>query len=293
MGKATGPAPAQQPKMGESDRLIGFMFRHFLSLGWHVQPVDSKGNATGPSTGICTSGCLFEYRGLYSILTAGHVLKYVEKEFLKSGKYVVHGCCLIDTFGNDVISKHPIPFVYEDAATFFIDNEADGLDFGLVTLSEYYLKLLDKNGVVAVREENWRNQLKAKIDWYAMMGLPSCYTKVTNQIIDGRSYTDYGVSLTMFRINRLDKAPEDSTVTSYERFVGQIDDRTPIKDIDGMSGGPIVGFGKSDGKDAYWIVAIQSGWLPVRRVTFGCPVPTIGALLDEYTEEFLRDAESQ
>jgi hypothetical protein len=278
---------------GDRDRLIGHMFRHFLSLGWHVQPVDADGNATGPSTGICTSGCLFEYRGVYSILTAGHVLKDIESNFLKSGKFVVHGCCLIDTFGNDAISNHPIPFVYEDAAKFFIDNADDGLDFGLVTLSDYYLALMDKNGVVAIREENWRKQCDAAIDWYAMMGLPSCYTQVTSRVVDGRSYTDYGVSPTMFRINRLDKAPEDSIKTSYERFVGQIDDRTPIDDIAGMSGGPIIGFGKAGGKDAYWPVAIQSGWLPKRRITFGCPVPTIGALLDEYTEEFLRDTESQ
>jgi hypothetical protein len=281
---------AESPQ-GEGDRLIRFMFRHFLSLGWHVQPIDRQGNATGPSTGICTSGCLFEYRGLYSILTAGHVLKYIEKEFLKSGKYAVHGCCLLDSFGHEAVSKHPIPFVYEDAATFFIDDESEGLDFGLVSLSQYYLALIEKNGVVPIREENWRNQGQAQIEWYAMMGLPSCHTKVTNQAVGGRSFTDYGVSPTILRINRLDKAPADSRKTSYERFVGQIEGRVPIGDIAGMSGGPIVGFGKSDGRDAYWVVAIQSGWLPRRRITFGCPVPTIGGLLDEYTEAFLSESE--
>ena len=55
-----GETEAKTDESGERDRLIGFMFRHFLSLGWHVQPVDSAGKATGPSTGICTSGCLFE-----------------------------------------------------------------------------------------------------------------------------------------------------------------------------------------------------------------------------------------
>lgn len=293
MDRAGVKNDGHEARQSEADRSVRFLFRHFLSLGWHVQPIDCHGNATGPSTGICTSGCLFEYRGLYSILTAGHVLKYIEREFLKSGKYAVHGCCLLDSFGHEAISRHPIPFVYEDAARFFIDDESDGLDFGLVSLSDYYLALIDKNGVVAIREENWRNQGKARIDWYAMMGLPSCNTKVSNQSIGGRSFTDYGVSPTILRINRLDKAPEDSRQTSYERFVGQIDDQVPIGDIDGMSGGPIVGFGKSDGRDAYWVVAIQSGWLPMRRVTFGCPVPTIGALLDEYTEEALSESEKR
>jgi hypothetical protein len=40
----------------------------------------------------------------------------------------------------------------------------------------------------------------------------------------------------------------------------------------------------------YWVTAIQSAWLPDRRITFGCPVPTIGGLLDKYTEDFLEEA---
>lgn len=112
------------------------MFRHFLSLGWHVQPIDGEGNATGPSTGLVTSGSLFEYKGLYCILTAGHVLKFIQNEFLNSGKYAVHGCCLIDCFGSNVVNGHPIPSVYEDAPTWFIYDDDEGLDFGFVARND-------------------------------------------------------------------------------------------------------------------------------------------------------------
>ena len=46
-----------------------------------------------------------------------------------------------------------------------------------------------------------------------------------------------------------------------------------------MSGGPIFGFRLKP--FAYWIVAIQSAWLPESRVVFGCPVPALATLLEE------------
>ena len=40
-----------------------------------------------------------------------------------------------------------------------------------------------------------------------------------------------------------------------------------MRDIQGMSGGPIIGVNRSgDGSGQYWVIAVQSGWYPRERV---------------------------
>lgn len=50
-------------------------------------------------------------------------------------------------------------------------------------------------------------------------------------------------------------------------------DETDLKSIDGMSGGPILGFRRrEDGNGLYWIVGLQSSWLPTSRIVCACPL---------------------
>jgi hypothetical protein len=64
-----------------------------------------------------------------------------------------------------------------------------------------------------------------------------------------------------------------------ERFYGRINLRAGgsanIDDIDGMSGGPIIGFKKNHpevGKDAYWLIGVQSGWHRATMTIAACPI---------------------
>ncbi len=76
----------------------------------------------------------------------------------------------------------------------------------------------------------------------------------------------------MIEIDRL--SPSDvENVPSDTWFVGRIP-QDFIKDIKGMSGGPIYGFRKAEnGQWSYHIVAVQSWWRKDSRTTFGCSVP--------------------
>jgi len=87
----------------------------------------------------------------------------------------------------------------------------------------------------------------------------------------------------MFRVKRLDAFPEGATSTRYPRFIGQLDQALDISSISGMSGGPIFGF-MVGAQTRYWIVALQSSWLPKRRIVFGCPLPTIASLLTAWAQ---------
>jgi hypothetical protein len=58
-----------------------------------------------------------------------------------------------------------------------------------------------------------------------------------------------------------------------------------------MSGGPILGFSKQ--ADKYWIVAIQSSWLPASKIIFGCPIPIIADFVEKMVAETTPDVDTK
>jgi hypothetical protein len=265
--------------MEGDDKAFRFLFRHFLGLGFVVEDFDELGISKGVR-GFCVSGTLFEYKGLYAILTAGHIIDDIRRESEK-GRFKFRACYLLDHFGHEGVFQEPIAFDYEGAIKEYIYDKAAGLDFGLIALRDYYLALISKNGLKTVGEANWRLQDKIKFDFYLMLGLPFCWSDVRFfEGTDKQSKIEFLPSATCFRVDRRARRPGGVDITSYRRFIGHISPKIKIDNIDGMSGGPIYGFKKTDAGLKYWVVAVQSGWIERRRITFGCPLTTIGGLMD-------------
>jgi hypothetical protein len=63
-----------------------------------------------------------------------------------------------DTLGWKRVSDVPIPFDLKSARLFYIDNDEDGLDFGVIAIELHHVGLLAKNGVIALTEERWNQQ---------------------------------------------------------------------------------------------------------------------------------------
>jgi hypothetical protein len=57
-----------------------------------------------------------------------------------------------------------------------------------------------------------------------------------------------------------------------------------IKDIDGMSGGPVFALKKVDGVWKYKVIGVQSGWYPSARIIAACPISSFGVALEEAVE---------
>jgi hypothetical protein len=207
-------------------------------------------------------------------LTAGHILKGLQ-DVIDSSTVEIESAVLADTFGSRRINDYPIPFDLKSARAFFIDDEDEGLDFGVIVLDPYYIRLLAANGTTALEERNWINQSSVTFDAHVMFGLPDEFG--SDRLSDSGNGT---VSPTMFRVLQLESPPNDIKETRYPRFVGEIDRELPLTSLKGMSGGPIFGF-KFGSETRYWIVALQSSWLPDRRITFGCPLPVLATLLKE------------
>lgn len=247
-----------------SSGALEFLCRHLVALYVTCQ-VDNEDPQVHTYSG--TVICI---RGLYFFLTAGHALKGLD-EAIKSGRMRVLKAFLVDVFGSERVTDEPIPFDFINGLRAYIDDEEEGLDFGIIGLHPHYVRLLGKNGIKVISEENWINQHTVKFDGYAMLGLPDEFNRSNMD----NAYGEF--SPTLIPVKRLEQPPPDH-VKRCPRFVGQLHPNLEITSIRGMSGGPIIGF--SSGPPArYWVVAIQSSWLPQDKITFGCPLRVLGELI--------------
>lgn len=275
-----------KPDEAGAEKALEFFCRHLVVLCVTYRQVNN-GIPVEKQRFFACPGVVICIRGFCSFLTAGHALKDLSTH-LERGDIVVESAVLADTFGPDTISEKPIPFDLLNEARFFIDNEEEGLDFGLIALRPYYVALLAKHGIKALFEENWINQHRVEFDAYTMLGLPEEFVTYEQ---DGSELIGK-VSPTMIGIKAIDMPPEGTKPTTYPRFIGQLHENLPLSSIVGMSGGPIFGF-RYGPPMAYWVVAIQSSWLRSQRIVFGCPLPVLAELLTTWIDALSKSGEFQ
>lgn len=209
-------------------------------------------------------------------LTAGHILQNLEAA-RSSADIVITSAVLADTFGLDTICNLPIPFDLKSARFFFIDDDGEGLDFGIIALTPYYVRLLAKNGVIALDEKNWIHQPALEFDFYFMLGFPDEFA--SKRVPDSG---DVQVAPVMFPVRRLAAPPPDRRPTQHPQFVGQLDQELRLQSVKGMSGGPILGFKHDAEGMRYWVVALQSSWDPQRRIVYGCSLPILATMMTKW-----------
>ena len=264
------------------EEFVRFFSRHLVSLsGWYYATSATEVELRQPRF-FSYSGFILSIHGLWCLATAGHILGDLEQH-LKDGSIRVTRYELLDDFGPDVISHDPIPFNYGRAPKYFINDKEAGLDFALIGLGQYYQGLLQANGIVPVSEENWNKQHEVEFGQHMMIGLPQKSIEASTWRKQGVVHFEAFVRPMTIDVEKLHEAPAGTRETRYPRFIGKIRGNLPLDDIGGMSGGPILGFSKE--ADKYWIVAIQSSWLPESKIVFGCPIPVITEFVEKMVAE--------
>jgi hypothetical protein len=251
---------------------LQFFCRHLIALCVTYECAGE--NADAPPRFAAYSGTLIQIENSIFLLTAGHCIRNIQAALSRADVRVT-SAALADTFSLSRISDKPIPFDLANARMFYIDDDSQGLDFGVIHLDPYYVRLLSKNGVIALAEKNWIHQHTVKFDAYVMLGLPD---EFSSERINAAG--EGVVSPTMFRVHRLENPPEGRPSTRYPQFVGRIDRELALKSVVGMSGGPIFGF-RMEPQTAYWVVAIQSSWNRQTRTVYACSLPVLASKLTE------------
>lgn len=252
------------------DRMLRWFGRHLVALCVtyrHVGEEEVRFSAY--------SGTLLRVDDTVVWLTAGHCIENLLKALSNSSIEVLQ-TVLADAFGDAFVSEVPIPIDVKASKKMFVHHDAQGLDYGAIILHPHQLGLLEKNGVRVVAEENWAKQQNVSFFGYMMMGLPEEFTSA--MLPDDGKAT---VSPTMLSFKRLPEPPKGHEKPN-PRFVGQVDLSLPLESVVGMSGGPIFGFALKGADLLYWVVAVQSAWLPDTGVTFAGPMLDIGPRLTEW-----------
>ena len=265
-----------RPRQSTGSEGLEFFCRHLVALCVTYQTTGSDSGE--PPHFAAYSGTLIQIQNTVCFLTAGHVLRNVEAA-LKSDQVTICNTILADTFGLSRVSEYPIPFDLKNARLFYVDEDKAGLDFGVIVLDPYYVRLLSYNGTVALQEQNWISQSAIEFDGYMMLGLPEEF--ISGHLTGSGEGT---VSPTMFGVHRLESPPDDRPPTLHSQFVGQLDRALAIKSVKGMSGGPIFGF-RLEPEMSYWVVALQSSWDPTKRIVYGCSLPILASLMTKWAAD--------
>lgn len=259
--------------------MVEFFCRHLVGISVRYKHKTPEDEGDRPRFSA-SSGTLIIIERVMCFLTAGHVLQALD-ELRSSEKVEIMSAALVDTLGAKRISNIPIPFDLKNAGLYYIVDDEAGLDFGVIALEPHYVRLLVKNGVVALTEANWASQHTVNFDAYAMLGLP---TEFTSERVSPSGSGQ--IAPTMFGVTKLPAPPERRRTTTYPLFVGQLDPALELKSVEGMSGGPIFGFQLGpDGNYRYWIVALQSSWERDTRIVYGCSVPVFASLMTKWANE--------
>jgi hypothetical protein len=216
------------------------------------------------------------FRGMWFLVTAGHVVKDV-RDKLATGQITMHKWRLNDNFASSGLSDEGVPFDYEGSAKFSECDLGRGLDYGIIQISRHDQRLMEANGIIAVDESRWISQNAVTCDGFMMLGVPEeCSAPFTDEF----KRTGYTINATLFAIKACER-PEDVVEPENAWFVAKIADELPLDSIIGMSGGPIFGFRKEGDQLRYWVWAIQSWWDKCRRIAFGCRVAAFAPMIAE------------
>jgi len=222
------------------------------------------------------SGFLILTKDFLIWMTAGHVLKKLE-ELFQNDKVRVIKSRWIDNYSDDAAKC--IVCDYEDIKKFIIDD-IDGYDLGFVVLRQFYAdQILKVKESVPLTEAHWKLD-EFEAEGYYLVGIPEEFTE-SKQIWTNTSSFDFMTSSTLVSIPLVKENPivhqsENDFWTKENNFYGQVcpirdDSGNLLKDISGMSGGPIFAVRNiDDNKHEYRIIALQSGWLQRKYVRGTC-----------------------
>ena len=259
--------------MTQDNVALRLLSRHFVSLTWLDCTPCPHANANHHNrTPHDASAFVISVSDEWFLVTAGHILKDLH-DAKKNGQ------SLTDFAINDSWCSNkdtlPIPIsatdIFENSQ--YVYEKDIGIDCGYIPLGQHHKKLLEANGIVPAREQEWEKEFSYKYDYFMMLGVPTQLTRM-----EGAKYIPSLVWINIQAIDA-DKIPNHMS-KRCPRFYGKLDpelacDRTGerLNDIEGMSGGLIIGFRQNEiGELRYWALAIQSSWDRPTRTIAGCPL---------------------
>jgi hypothetical protein len=233
--------------------VLGFFSSHLVGLMLRIRIVNEE-----KSKIIFYSGTIISYSKLYFFCTAGHIVKEL-MELQKDTSVKIELSRWVDIFGNAVIDNNSIPTDLTSAFKAYIDDRNSKMDVGLIQLHANHARMMSKNGIIPFSYDEIVKGAPIRFEKLYIVGFPS--RDVSYNELEG----SVSVKPTLIPAIDLSRSPD----ASPNRLCGKIIEIPDGFDIDGMSGGPIIGVYKDNEGLKYWLAGIQASWINRKREIFG------------------------
>lgn len=224
------------------------------------------------------SGFVVDIIGEWFYVTAGHILRDIT--------IAIDAGCIFDvwrlgdqTAGNR-FNNIAVPYDFQLDHWCVLEDAPSGLDYAAVHLGGLYRKQLEAGGVLPIDKQAWSNHV-TEHDYWALVGIPN----------ESVSYD--GTTVIAARVVMVPLAPAEPPPLAERRaenqFFAKLADGSEdvVKDVAGMSGGPIFMLQKADGSWKYSVIGVQSAWYPGARIIAACPFSSFAEALEPLVEEAL------
>jgi hypothetical protein len=241
--------------------------RHFATLSCVQRtPSDPKEKA------FVLSGFLVDVEGVWFYITAGHILKDIRTSLDSGSTFDVWR--LGDHTAGNKFKGVAIPYLFDIDLWLVIEDAEVGLDYAAVPLQDLYAKSLAAGGSVPIGKEAWGDHV-TKYDFWALVGIPSETVEYDEETI----ITARVVLAPIIPVNE----PATAQIKAQNQFYARLADGSEsfVKDVDGMSGGPIFALKKINGVWKYAVIGVQSAWYRTTRTLAACPFSSFGYALED------------
>ena len=248
-----------------SERLFKTVGRHFVSLSCVQRPPGKNEEKV-----LVFSGFLVEAGGVWFYVTSGHILRDIRAALNAGVEFDVWR--LDDQTAGNRFRDAAIPYAFDIDKWLVIENNKIGLDYAAVALDTIYRQQLEVGRAIPIGKIAWGDQFTEHDHW-VLVGIPSetvAYDQET--IITGRTV--------MMPLEHAEE-PENAGRKAENKFYARLKNVGDIKDIEGMSGGPVFAIKKVEGEWKYRVIGVQSSWYRSTRRIAACPFSSLGAALEE------------
>lgn len=244
--------------------------KHFVTLSF----VQSAGTTTGMRSHVL-SGFILSCSHHWFYITAGHSIEAIKALLAKGATLECWRLSDATAGGNFQDKAIPYDFNIDDWA--FIYDEHSGADCAVIPITGLVRKGLEAGGVKPLEEGSYISK-DEQFDQWILYGTPSETVEYDNESV----ITAKSVMVAAKQCDPPQTAEHPKEQILYAKLIDE--SSNVVKDIDGMSGGPIFGVQHITNGFRYAVIGIQSGWLKQQRILIICPIADFARQLQECVE---------
>jgi hypothetical protein len=255
----------QLPERLRDNQSVGFFTRHLVPIYLELR----KGDAAHQ---MVLSAFAFAALGRWMLVTAGHCITYIEE--LRACGWHVEKARLLDGLNAQAKHERAYPFDYDSFRPTMLGADPT-FDYGILIPTRTAALAMKANNVVPFSEASW-GQKRRDFEVYKVLGVPA-------QLV-GSNPNALNITTVFQRLDRLKRRPEGFAETEAPMFYGRLLGDSRVK-LQGMSGGPIIGFVDEGGRQRYWLVAMLVSTVRTKYVS-GMLMQPLGRFIHERAQAF-------